>query len=456
MAGERRPSGDRPPVAVRVARAGDGAVRVTAATGGAEAGGGAGAAFARLVLDVAGAVLRWPGGVRALADGAGSGLPSARIHDVSAAQEWLWALYGVPVAAAVQACALGEAGAAADLPAQPGPLTVAATRLAYGHWAARWWPASFPDRIPALAADLLGLERAASTYRCQQLFDGSGEQFDDCAAELIEEHEAGLDPLIAWWHGGVRDTASAGRVERILRLVDAAADGAGLDGPALRGLRTALDRRPPGTEAGPPRPSPDLGALFARQRDYALAAGDPSAAGGRVIARGTGLNDWRRYPPGALDACEDALTWTVRALGARRRIEVEALAGVAGPWGGPPLVAEITVDGGPAGRIPLTARGDALVGQAEVALPAAGPGRIEVGVLLPGFDPGPEPASGAVSGVALAADPSADRAADRAEREAVRGSARRRLARETPGAAPAPLLAEAAAAAVAATDTEDY
>ncbi|MCX4679122.1 hypothetical protein OG413_28100 [Streptomyces sp. NBC_01433] len=394
----------------------------------------AGPDFTRAVLDVAGAVLSWP----VLGD---PGPPSAEVHDTGRAQQWLWALYGERVAAAVHDRAPGvPAGirVAADSTALAG----SAARLGLGHWAARWWPTSYLDGIPALEPDMLGVELAALTHRCQQLFDD--DQPDDSVAELIEEHRTALEPLIQWWRAAPRaDTAH--HLESVLRLIDDAADSAGLDGPALRLLRSALGRhRPPGTPAG-------SGAPLARHDGYALAAGGPPAAGGRVIARGSGTNDWRRYPPGFVDAAENAVSWTARALGARRRIEVEAVAHIAARTAGVPLVAEIHVDGGRPNRVPLAGRDDMWTGGADLdlGLPAgAVPPRIEVGVLLPGFDPGPGPGLPGTSGAAEG----------RADRDAIRTLVRRRL---TAAAQPlaydgapydspsGPFLAETAAATTA-------
>ncbi|TDC79098.1 hypothetical protein [Streptomyces hainanensis] len=404
-------------VDVRVTREADGVIRVAA--------GPAGPTVARAVLDVAGAVLSWP----VLG---GSGPPVAEIHDPARAQQWLWALYGERVAAAVHAAAAGEP---TDLPtpAEPTELAGAAARLGLGHWAARWWPASQLDGIPALEADVLGLELAALTHRCQQLFDDGDDQPDDCAAELIEEHRGAIDPLIRWWR------AAAGpenQLERVLRLLADAADRTGLEGPELRRLEAALDRPEP-----VPQPV-DVGPLFARHGDHALAAGHPGDAGGRVIARGAATNDWRRYPPGLVDAAEHAVTWTARALGARRLIEVEA---VAAPTGGAFLAAEVRVDGGEAARLPLARRDDLWTGRADLDLRAAAtPPRIDVDVLLPGFDPGPD-----ASGDAEARD-------DRDDRHAIRALVRRRLAaaaQSPPYDAPlGPFLAEFAAA----TGDEDF
>ena len=411
-------------VDVHVVRGDDGTIRVVTA-------GPVGAPdFTRAILDVAGAVLTW--------SVLGSpGPPTAEIHDVARAQQWLWTVYGERVAGAVYACATGEL-ADARVPADLTPLAVGAARLGFGHWAARWWPASHLDAIPALQPDVLGLELAALTHECQQLFDDDDDQPDDCAAELIGEHEVALDPLIRWWHATPPSTDTARQLESVLRSVDDAADGAGLDGSSLRRLRSALTqpRRPDGTPVDP-------ATLFVRHDDYALAAGEPLVAGGRSIARGSGTNDWRRYPPGFVDASETAVSWTARALGARRQIEVEVVAHIAAPVTAVPLAAEVQVNDGPRNRVPLSRRVDVWAGRADLDLPAGETRpRIQLGVLLPGFDPGPGPEGDG-------------------DRDSVRALVRRRLAAAAQSDAlnspphdstSGPFLAEIAAA----TTDEDY
>ncbi|MDT0479038.1 hypothetical protein [Streptomyces doebereineriae] len=370
--------------------------------------------FTRAVLDVAGAMLTWPVlGV--------PGPPSAEVHDRGRAQQWLWALYGEHVATAVHDRTAAEPDGV-RVAADPTDLAGSAARLALGHWAARWWPASYPNGIPALQPDVLGLELAALTHRCQQLFDGEGDQPDDCTAELIEEHRDALDPLVQWWRAAPQSADTARHLESVLRLIDHAAETIGLDGPALRHLRSSLgQRRPAGVLLDP-------GSLFARDGGYALAAGEQLVAGGRVIARGSGTNDWRRYPPGFVDAAEDAVSWTARALGARRRIEVEVVAHTAAPPAGAPLVAEVRVNGGRPKRVQLTRTDDRWTGRADLdpgLLGGTEPPRIEVGVLLPGFDPGPFDPSPFDPGSGSDPVPGEDRG--RIARDAIRALARRRL-----------------------------
>ncbi|MFJ8970123.1 hypothetical protein ACIRNS_14855 [Streptomyces anulatus] len=342
------------------------------------------------------------------------------------AQQWLWAVYGERAAAAVDAVASGTPTAELTLPERPTALAGSAARLALGHWAADWWPTSYLDGIPALEPDVLGLELAALTHECQQLLDESAE-LD--GLELLEEHLAALDPLIRW-----RQSADPPRrLDRVLRLTDDAADNAGLDGEALRHLRSALDKdhRPTATPL-------DLAELFLRRQEFALAAGALRTASGRVIARGSGTNDWCRYPPGFVDAAENAVSWTAYALGADRRIEVEVVAGIAAPVGGVHLAAEVHVDGSPPNRVPLARRDDVWTGRVDLDIPASTTPSMEVGILLPGFDPGPG-------------------ADHRAEREAVRVMARHRLGvatapHDSKAAHPEPFLAEIAAAAAAEED----
>ncbi|MFE1362981.1 hypothetical protein ACFW84_01885 [Streptomyces anulatus] len=389
-----------------VTRVEDGTVRI--------AGPSIGPAFTRTVLEVAGAVLTWP----VLGP---TGLPTAEIHDVGKAQQWLWAVYGERAAAAVDAVASGTPAAELTLPERPTALAEGAARLALGHWAARWWPTSYLDGIPALDPDLLGLELAALTHECQQLLEWS-EELE--GIELLEEHLAALAPLIRW-----RQSPDPPRqLDRVLRLTDDAADNAGLDGEALRHLRSALDQdhRPSATPL-------NLAELVPQHQEFAFAAGALHTASGRVIARGSGSNDWCRYPPGFVDAAENAVSWTAYALGADRRIEVEVVAGIAANVGGAHLAAEVHVDGSPPNRVPLARRDDVWTGRVDLDIPASTTPSMEVGILLPGFDPGPG-------------------ADDRAAREAVRALARHRLGvatapHDSEAAYPEPFLAEIAAAA---------
>ena len=96
-------------------------------------------------------------------------VPVAVIDDVDSAQNWMWAVFGEEVALAVAA---GETGS--DVVVEPARPRVAAgaRRLAFAHWAARWWPTSTVDGIAALDARLLNREIAALVKDCDLLVDG--------------------------------------------------------------------------------------------------------------------------------------------------------------------------------------------------------------------------------------------------------------------------------------------
>ncbi|MDR7168647.1 hypothetical protein J2W56_002378 [Nocardia kruczakiae] len=118
-----------------------------------------------LVLEVIGGHLSW-----SLLSG--HTVPAAVLHDPDAAQDWLWAVYGEPVALAV---ADGRSGELTATPARP-ELAYAARQLGYAQWAAQWWPASTIDGIPALDPDVLGRDIAALTESCDLIVDGSDAQ----------------------------------------------------------------------------------------------------------------------------------------------------------------------------------------------------------------------------------------------------------------------------------------
>ncbi|MFI9465136.1 hypothetical protein [Streptomyces xiamenensis] len=291
------------------------------------------------VLEVAGGHLTW-----AVGDIAAD--PVAVLDDPPAAQGWLWALYGE--AAALRAAA-GEPLGPAE-PALPG-LARAARRLAYAHWAARWWPASVIDGIPPLDDRLLAAEIAELEQECELLSGGEeyGEHGQYGASEEYRDGAAATSPV--------------------------------------------------GT---PPR------------TDYALAAGSGASGSARVLARGTAGTDWRRVPPGLLDASEQALSWEiVRTATRRTEVAVSVVAG-AGLTDRVPVPAHllpratVTAADGSTAEVPLRLTDDSWTG--TTGLPGAGP--LTFAVHLPAF---PDP-------------PTPDDAAQRALRERVRALARARLA----------------------------
>lgn len=115
-----------------------------------------------MVLEVAGGHLFWQ-----LLDGERT--PCAVLDDALLAQEWLWAIYGEPVALAI---ADGQTGELTSAPALP-ELAATVWRLGYAHWADRWWPASTIDGIARLDQQLLDTEIATLTEECELLVDGA-------------------------------------------------------------------------------------------------------------------------------------------------------------------------------------------------------------------------------------------------------------------------------------------
>ncbi|EID77800.1 MULTISPECIES: hypothetical protein [Rhodococcus] len=301
------------------------------------------------VLEVLGGHLSWS----VLADHT---VPVAVLDDVASAQDWVWAVFGEEVALAV------AAGSGRDVTVSPARPRVAdgARRLAYAHWAARWWPTSTIDAVPPLDEGLLNGEIATLVEECDLLVDG-----DDSVAPT---------------------------------------------GPAL------ADR--PG-----------------RAEDYALAAGAAATLPSTlVLARGTTGSDWRRYPPGLVDASERAVSWVVvRAAGNTTvRVSIVAAPGLSEPV--PEHVRPHALVGTASGAVDVALRlsGDSWFG--ESAAPPGSESGVSVDVYLPGFG---------VNGHADDGGPEA--------RERVRALVRRRLRRAAKTVSDdgpdSPLLAEIAAAA---------
>ncbi|UDG96819.1 hypothetical protein [Rhodococcus opacus] len=302
------------------------------------------------VLEVVGGHLSWS----VLAE---HPVPVAVLDDVASAQNWVWAVFGEEVALAI------ASGSGRDVTVSPARPRVAdgARRLAYAHWAARWWPTSTIDAFPPLDEGLLNGEIATLVEECDLLVDG----VDSVAAT----------------------------------------------GPALA-------ERP------------------GRADDYALAAGaaTPTLPSTLVLARGTTGSDWRRYPPGLVDASERAVSWeVVRAAGNTTvRVSVVAAPGLSEPV--PEHVRPHALIGTASGTadVALQLSGDVWFG--ESAAPPGSEAGVSVDVCLPGFGVTGHPDVGGSE-----------------VRERVRALVRRRLRRaaETaPDDGPdAPLLAEVAAAA---------
>ncbi|WP_054815329.1 hypothetical protein [Nocardia arizonensis] len=126
-----------------------------------------------LVLEVSGGHLTW----NLLA---AERIPAAVLDDADAAGDWLWAVYGERAAVAAADRRDGDHPAEPALP----DLLGHAWRLAYAHWAARWWPASTIDGIAALDPYLLESEIAALTEQCDLLVDGADASVPDLGATV--------------------------------------------------------------------------------------------------------------------------------------------------------------------------------------------------------------------------------------------------------------------------------
>ncbi|MFE3141919.1 hypothetical protein [Streptomyces scopuliridis] len=358
------------------------------------------------VLEVAGGLLTWS--VLAL-----DAVPVAVLDDVDLAQGWVWALYGEQVA-----LALADDTVTESAPEQPEPvevpvlpvlpvlpalpaLVVSARQLAFAHWAARWWPASVIDDIPPLDERLLDREIGDLTEECDLLFAG-----------------------------------------------EETADSRPSDGPDAE---SAAVEKPP------------------RASDYALAAGPaagtgtagPAGAGGLTLARGTGGSDWRRCPPGLVDASERAVSWEVVRAAARTTVSVSVVA-APGPVTVPSELTPRATVSGAADPLDLALRlvddawlGDAPFDTVRPGDPAPGGAGLAVDIYLPGF------------GTPRPHDRYHDQEAAAEVRARIRALVRSRLARATGedgdrdrdrdrdedgDSAPGPLLRTEIAAATAETD----
>lgn len=122
---------------------------------------------------------------------------------------------------------------------------------------------------------------------------------------------------------------------------------------------------------------------------YALAAGPATGPdNGILLSRGTTGTDWRRVPPGLVDASEQAVSWQVSRVAAQTVVAVSAVPAPGLPTAVPAhLWPHATVTGE---DIPLRFGEDAWVG--DSALPGTTGPQITVDVHLPGLpvpsDPG--------------------------------------------------------------------
>lgn len=372
-----------------------------------------------LVLEVTGGHLTWS----LLAD---QRLPAAVLDDPDAAQDWLWAVYGEQAALAV------ADNHPQSLPATPAlpDLTTTLRRLAYAHWAARWWPASTLDAIPTLSPHLLAEEIADLTETCdlalgapttenvdtaghpQPPGDSTQPQLrhdtphDQSHSNATHDQPRSISPRDQPHSDETRDQAHADTAHDQAHTdathdqahSDATHDQAHTDTPhdqphsgemrdESRGDSThgqshdgtVRDQSFGGAVAGGGRPRAD---------DYALAAGG-SESGGLVLARGRGGWDWRRCPPGVLDASEGAVSWQVSRVGGVTEVRVSV---VAAPDCAQPVPGHLhpharVVARAAAEVVLMRLRGDVWVGSARFPDLAEAPASVDV------FVPGVGPAS---------------------------------------------------------------
>jgi hypothetical protein len=266
-------------------------------------------------------------------------VPAAVLDDVETAQEWVWAVYGEDVAMAV---ADNRPRAVTAAPAR-WESAAALRRLAYAHWASRWWPASTVDGIPALDQRLLLEEIELLTATCEMVIDEDADE---------SFREQGL---------GAKQTSGGG---------------------------TASISRSRG-----------------RAEDYALAAGGTDSSEGLIVARGSGGWDWRRCPPGILDAGEQAVSWQVSRAAGVSTVQISVVAApdcgqlvpehlrpyarvraqLPSPEGADQDHSALSADV----EMPLHLRGDAWTGSATI--PGAPETSTEITVFVPGVGPVDQP-----------------------------------------------------------------
>ncbi|WP_040784834.1 hypothetical protein [Nocardia pneumoniae] len=179
--------------------------------------------------------------------------------------------------------------------------------------------------------------------------------------------------------------------------------------------------------------TPGRAETLGRAEDYALAAGPVAtvAPGALILARGTAGWDWRRCPPGLLDASERAVSWeVVRAAGAT----IVRVSAVAAPLSAVDVPAHLhpraRVQAADAVDVPLIRDGE--LWHAETAAPAGSESGVAVQIYVPGVG---------------ADEPEADAVDRRARIRALVMARLRRTADAPDNPVESPLLAEIAAAA---------
>jgi hypothetical protein len=214
--------------------------------------------------------------------------------------------------------------------------------------------------------------------------------FDGRPAELAPRPVLPRLPAEAWRLGYAHWAARwwpASTLDGIAALDEALLD------REIATLTAACESLVDGNDAAGPDEMPSTETTFPRAADYALAAGSGTAGEPLILARGSGGWDWRRCPPGLVDASEQAISWEVRRESGTTMIRVTA---VAAPQLRAPVPAHLRPHAlvrTPAGiaDAELTLAGDTWTGRS--AAPPGSESRVAVDIHVPGVGlptrPGP-------------------------------------------------------------------
>ncbi|WP_216899868.1 hypothetical protein [Nocardia alni] len=157
----------------------------------------------------------------------------------------------------------------------------------------------------------------------------------------------------------------------------------------IRTLTTECDLLVDGADAIDAYEDDDLASRSGADRaeDYALAAGPTTVTDVLVLARGTGGWDWRRCPPGIVDASERTLSWEVRRRPGTTVIQVSAVAAPGLHTPVPPHLHPRALIRTPAATAvaELTLTGDLWTGSA--AAPDGWESTVAVDIHVPGVGP---------------------------------------------------------------------
>ncbi|MFG1790540.1 hypothetical protein [Nocardia sp. NPDC049149] len=192
-------------------------------------------------------------------------------------------------------------------------------------------------------------------------------------------------------------------------------------------------------------------AVLGRAEDYALAAGPSTTPppGALVLARGTGGWDWRRCPPGLLDASERAVSWDVLRVAGTTTVQVRAVAAPQLRGEVPPHLHPHALIRTATGTATTTMELNGDTWHAAVTAPEGAESALFVDVSVPGVGRNTADAANPLAADEIPSSRVEDTTAEAELRRRVRelAAARLRRAAEAPdSAADLPLLAEIAAA----------